>query len=104
VQLLYFDGCPHWTLMEERVRKALIMSGIPPTIEHYLVKIPEDADDYCFAGSPSILLNGRDPFSASSGQAGLTCRVYSTPDGAAGAPTVAKLVAAIKGVAQNELT
>jgi len=90
--------------MEERFRKALIMSGIPETIEHCLVENPEDADDYCFAGYPSIVLDGRDPFSTSSEQAGLTRRVYSMPDGAAGAPTVAQLIAAIEGVSQNGLT
>jgi hypothetical protein len=97
VQLLYFDGCPHWTLMEERLGEALTLSGIPQTIEHCLVKTPEGADEDRFAGSPSILLNGRDPFPAPTSEFGLTCRVYSTPDGFAGAPTVEQLVAAIRG-------
>jgi len=104
VQLLYFDDCPHWTAMEERLREALTMSGIPQTIEHCLVETPEVADEYRFAGSPSILLDGRDPFAASPSEVGLTCRVYSTPDGAAGAPTVEQLVAAIKEAAMGELT
>ena len=96
VQLLYFDGCPHWHVMEERLREALRLSDIPESIEHCLVATPEEADEFRFAGSPSILLDGRDPFAASSGGSGLTCRVYSTPDGTAGAPTVEQLVAAIR--------
>jgi hypothetical protein len=102
VQLLYFDGCPHWTLMEERLREALSLSGIPQSIEHCLVETPEEADEYRFAGSPSILLNGRDPFTTSLSDVGLSCRVYSTPDGAAGAPTVEQLVAAIRGAANGK--
>ena len=95
VQLFYFDGCPHWHLMEERLREALRLSGIPQSIEHCLVATPEEADEIRFAGSPSILLDGRDPFAAPSSDFGLTCRVYSTSDGTAGAPTVEQLVAAI---------
>src|SRR5664280_2017558 len=102
VQLLYFDGCPHWTLMEERLREALTLSDIPQTIEHCLVETPEEAEEYRFAGSPSILLNGRDPFATSPIEVGLTCRVYSTPDGAAGVPTVEQLVAALRGAAKDE--
>jgi hypothetical protein len=101
VQLLYFDGCPHWTVMEERLREALTLTGSPQAIEHCLVETPEEADEYRFAGSPSILLNGRDPFATSPSEVGLTCRVFSTPDGAADAPTVEQLVAAIRGAAQG---
>jgi hypothetical protein len=104
VQLLYFDGCPHWTVMEERLREALTLSGIPPAIEHCLVETPEEADEYRFAGSPSILLDGRDPFTSSPSEVGLACRVYSTPDGPAGAPTAEQLEAAIKGAAKGEPT
>jgi len=103
VQLLYFDGCPHWTVMEEHLREALDLSGIPQSIEHCLVETVEEASEYRFAGSPSILLNGRDPFAKSPSEVGLTCRMYSTPDGAAGAPTVEQLTAAIRGAAKDEL-
>lgn len=99
-QLLYFDDCPHWPVMEERLRQALALCGIPQTIEHRPVETPEEADKYRLAGSPSILLNGSDPFATSSGEVGLACRVYPTPDGAAGAPTVEQLIAAIKGAAK----
>jgi hypothetical protein len=104
VQLLYFDGCPHWTLMEERLREALTLCGISQAIEHCLVETPEGADEYCFAGSPSILLNGSDPFPAPTSEFGLTCRVYSTPVGSAGAPTVEQLIAVIKGAAKGKST
>ena len=90
--------------MEERLREALTLSGIPQSVEHCLVETPEEADKYRFAGSPSILLNGRDPFAAPPSAVGLTCRVYSTPDGAAGAPTVEQLVAAIRRAAKDEPT
>jgi len=88
VQLLYFEGCPHWTVMEERLRHALVASGEATTIEHYLVNTQEAADRHQFAGSPSVLLDGQDPFPSETGAFGLTCRVSATPHGSAGAPTV----------------
>jgi hypothetical protein len=42
-------------------------------------------------GSPSLLIEGRDPFATPAARTGLACRVYSTPDGLAGSPTVAQL-------------
>lgn len=90
--------------MEEHLREALTLSGISQPIEHCLVETAEEVDEYRFAGSPSILLNGEDPFATSPNEVGLTCRVYSTPDGAAGAPTVAQLVAAVREAAKAEPT
>jgi len=104
VQLLYFDDCPHWALMEERLQEALGLSGLPQTVERCRIETPDEADEYRFAGSPSILLDGRDPFASSPIEVGLTCRMYSTPDGAAGAPTVAQLVGAVSEAAKAELT
>jgi len=95
IQLLYFDGCPHWSAMDERLRQALAISGSAETVDYILIETPQAADEYRFAGSPSIRLNGRDPFPTTSDGFGLTCRVYSTPDGPAGAPTVEQLLAAI---------
>jgi len=102
VQLLYFVGCPHWALMEQRIETTLALEGIPRAIEHCLIETPEDADEYSFEGSPSILLDGRDPFAASPTEVGLTCRVYATLDGLAGAPSVEQLVAAIRNVSKCE--
>ncbi|MFC8261184.1 hypothetical protein ACFUNF_27160 [Streptomyces sp. NPDC057291] len=39
-----------------------------------------------FTGSPTFLLNGRDPFAEPGRPAGLTCRVYRAPDGLRGLP------------------
>ena len=97
VQLLYFDGCPHWTVMEERLREALGLSGNSQVIERVLVETSEAAEALRFAGSPSILIDGRDPFPASSDEFGLSCRVYPTPGGPEGTPTVEQLIRAIGG-------
>ena len=52
-------------------------------------------------GSPSIQVDGVDLFAAPDAAVGLACRVYPTPDGPAGAPTVEQLRAAL-AVAEQE--
>lgn len=51
----------------------------------------EDAAAVPFAGSPTVLVEGRDPF-PSGGPTGLACRVYPTPAGFRGAPSVEQLM------------
>jgi len=43
-------------------------------------------------GSPSVLVDGEDPFAEPGADVGLSCRLYRTPVGLAGAPTMAHLV------------
>jgi hypothetical protein len=50
-----------------------------------------------FHGSPSILVDGIDVFAGPDAGVGLSCRVYRTPDGPAGAPTIEQLRAALAG-------
>lgn len=93
VRLLYFDGCPHWAVADDRLRTALARVGRDDEqIQHVLVETPEDAERLGFIGSPTILVDGRDPFATGDEQAALACRVFSTADGRAGSPTVEQLV------------
>ena len=93
VQLLYFNGCPHWMVAEERLQSALAEVGrSDQSVEHVLVETPEEAERLDFIGSPTILFDGKDPFATGTEQPALACRVFSTPDGLAGSPTVQQLV------------
>jgi len=93
VSLFYFAGCPHWTVAEERIRAALAQVGRDGRlVRHVLVESQADADRLGFVGSPTILVDGRDPFANGADQPALACRVYRTPDGLAGSPTVEQLV------------
>lgn len=93
VQLVYFDGCPHWSVAEERLRSALTRVGREDEkIRHVLVATSEDAESLGFIGSPTILVDGLDPFAIGGEQPALACRVFSTPEGRDGSPTVEQLV------------
>lgn len=91
--MLSFDGCPHRTVAEARLRAALARLGRGgETITHVLVETWEEAERLRFLGSPTIHVDGRDPFAAGTEPAALACRVFDTPEGRAGSPTVEQLV------------
>lgn len=94
--LQYFDGCPNWEVAEERL--AVIAAERPDvTVTRHLVETFDEAERVGFHGSPSILIEGVDPFANANADAGvgLACRIYQTPDGPAGAPTLEQLRAAV---------
>ncbi|MDI3243379.1 thioredoxin family protein [Arthrobacter sp. AL08] len=94
ITLQYFDGCPNWKVAEERLMTlAAERSGV--VLVRQLVNTVEEAERVRFHGSPSILINGVDVFAAAGASVGLACRRYLTPDGAAGAPSLEQLKAAI---------
>lgn len=90
--LRYFDGCPNWRTAEARLRETLAGLGIEGS-EMILEKVSsaEDADRLHFRGSPTILIDGVDPFADEDAPFGLTCRVYQTEHGFEGAPSIAQL-------------
>ena len=93
VQLLYFEGCPHRAVVEQRLQSALATIGSGDhAVEHVRVESPEDAERLGFIGSPTVLVDGRDPFATGNEQPAMACRVFTTPDGLAGSPTVGQLV------------
>jgi hypothetical protein len=92
ITIQYFDGCPHWKLADERVHRVLGgLSRADVKLEYQLIDSPEAAEQAGFRGSPTILIDGRDPFATGDEPVGMSCRVYRTDDGAQGAPTEAQL-------------
>lgn len=96
ITIQYFDGCPHWRLAEERVRNVLRhLQADNVTVDYELIDSPEMAVRVDFHGSPTILIDGRDPFATGAEPVGLSCRVFSTEEGAQGAPTERQIAAAL---------
>ena len=93
VTLLYFDGCPNWQTADKRL--AALADELGVTVAHRKVTTPNEAEAVGFRGSPTILVDGRDPFARGDEPIGLSCRIYQTPDGPAGAPTSAQLRAVL---------
>jgi hypothetical protein len=95
VTIRYFDGCPNWQVADTRMREALLATSAEAEVAYELVETQEQAERLRFAGSPTILLDGADPFPAETQSFGLTCRVYRTEAGNEGSPSVQQLVAAL---------
>lgn len=94
VKVLYFSGCPSWQTAVERIHAASTQTGLPVEVSIQPVETIEDAARLGFTGSPTILLNGVDPFTPGKSTA-LACRVYTTPDGLAGSPALDQIVDAL---------
>lgn len=58
-----------------------------------VVDTPEEAEAAQFRGSPTILIDGVDPFATGQETFGLACRLYQTPEGPAGSPTIEQIEA-----------
>lgn len=90
VTLLYFEDCPNWLEADDHLRT---LAGEQPemVITRRLVETIEQAEETSFRGSPSIMINGIDPFATGDAMVGLSCRIYQTPGGPAGSPTIDQL-------------
>lgn len=96
VTIQYFDGCPHWKVADERLRKVLAAGRREDVqVEYQLIESPEAAERAGFHGSPTILVDGRDPFVTGDEPVGLTCRVFRTERGREGSPSEIQLRAAL---------
>lgn len=94
ITLLYFEDCPNWKTVDERL--TLLASERPDMrVTQQLVETAEQAEHVGFSGSPSIQVGGVDVFGEPGARVGLTCRLYPTPDGSQGAPTLEQLRAAL---------
>ena len=91
VTLLYFPGCPNWQTAEANMRLALAEDRGAVVVRRRVVDTVEDAERLGFRGSPTVLVDGRGPVAEPGASPGLSCRVYRTDAGVAGAPTVAQL-------------
>lgn len=96
VTLLYFDDCPNWLVANAHL-DVLAEEHPGVSITRHIVDTPEEAERTRFRGSPSILVDGVDPFADPEDPVGLSCRVYQTPDGPAGSPTLDQLRDALTG-------
>jgi hypothetical protein len=93
ITILHVSDCPNLSLARRRVESALERSGLEAVIEEVLVATDPDALTPGFRGSPTILVDGHDPFAGAMDHLG--CRLYVVDDHIEGAPSVEQLRAAL---------
>ena len=77
VEVLVVPDCPHaesTTAVMRRVLDELGLSHIPVTTT--LVTTQAQADRLRFVGSPTVMIDGRDPFADPAQMPSLACRLY----------------------------
>lgn len=99
VELLYFQGCPHYDTFLPHLRQLLAQHYPTAPIREITIATDEDAQQHQFLGSPSLRVNGRDVEPAAEGRDayGLQCRIYATPEGFTGAPADQCIIDALIG-------
>jgi hypothetical protein len=96
VELLYFEGCPSWKVTEERLLVALTRTGHGDVVvRRTKVETLAQAEDLGFVGSPTVLVDGHDSLSRGDEGGPFACRVFQTPGGLAGSPTIEQLSEAL---------
>lgn len=99
IELLVVPNCPHETAAAELITTAVADTGVRATVTRTIITSDEAAIRRGFIGSPTILLNGVDPFAPADAPVALACRLYSTPDGLDGVPGLRDLRRALKRAA-----
>ena len=88
VELLYFDGCPHYEALLVRLGELLQRTGVRAPIQ--LRNIPDEsaAVRERFLGSPTVRVDGYDvePGADERTDFGMSCRLYATDEGPVGMP------------------
>lgn len=98
IELLAVPDCPNEADAVELITTAVADARLLATVTRTLIATPEQARQRGFVGSPTILLNGADPFAQPDAVVALACRLYSTPDGVRGIPTLPELRQALERV------
>ncbi len=91
IELLYFDGCPSWEKSLENLKAALAAEGLQAGIRLVRVEDDDQAAQMKFLGSPSFRVDGVDLWPEERQRYNLNCRVFGTPGGITGVPTVEML-------------
>jgi hypothetical protein len=96
IDLLYVE-CPNRRVARDHLNGALAQTRLAAVIREREIRSGEEATRLGMRGSPTILIDGRDPFVETADATALSCRLYPLDLGLSGAPTVEQLVEALRG-------
>ena len=100
VELLVVPDCPNEAPAEALLRTALDDVGLVRVpITTTVIDSASEAERRGFVGSPTILIDGDDPFAEPGHPAAIACRIYRNTSGPAGIPDLRQLRQALKRAA-----
>lgn len=101
IELLVVLDCPNESVADELIVAAMADAGVEGSVTHTMVSNQDQAESRGFTGSPTILVNGTDPFARADARVALACRLYPGPDGLRGAPGMTELSGAMTKAAKE---
>lgn len=101
LEVLYVRDCPNTTVLTGRLETLIVGRG-DVSVERREISNQVEASRRGMAGSPTLLVDGVDPFAVVGQSPSLSCRLYTDESGAvSGSPSLAQLGAALaKGTDQ----
>jgi hypothetical protein len=104
VELLVVPDCPHQVDAEALLYRALHDVGLSrvPSVTT-VIRTDAEAQRRGFLGSPTVLIDGIDPFASDGQPPSLACRIYQNPNGPSGIPDLRDLRRALKETAHRNL-
>lgn len=96
IDILYTDDNTDWQTAGELVRQALDALQLEASICYQAVSSDREAFELNFIGSPTVLIDGEDPWPMPKAPAGLRLRPYFSPEGMSDTPTYAMIVEALR--------
>lgn len=89
IEILHVADCPNLEVARQRVLEALEALGLSAAVREIEVGSAADAVRLGMNGSPTVLVDGRDPFAGPAPS--VACRLYRNGTNVEGAPSVAAL-------------
>ena len=102
VELLVVPDCPNASGAHDLLRSCLRDAGLASTpVRVSVIDSERAAEQRGFVGSPTILIDGVDPFAEAGQQPALACRVYPGPAGPSGLPPADRVRTALVNAAST---
>jgi len=81
IDFLYFEDCPSHDKALARLHDVLAEEALTADINVHKMETEEQAAQWRFVGSPTIMVNGEDIVPTEQADYSLSCRVYQWDDG-----------------------
>ncbi|WP_253847339.1 alkylmercury lyase [Mycobacterium gordonae] len=81
LEILQVRDCPNVPVLEERIRQATADQELDDEITHRVIDDPATASAAGMTGSPTLLVDGHDPFAAPGHLPSVSCRLYESENG-----------------------